>query len=236
MQRRMSLPGFRMRLTTCATVLAVALLAVAPGPAPAADSDQQALVEKAKATFETFLKAPEMGWFRDHLADSYGLVIFPLVLRAGFIFGLEGGSGVLVARKEIPGTWSDPAFYTLASGSFGLQIGAQGAEIILMVRSKKGVSSLLSSSLKLGADIDIALGPVGMGAKVKTASILAFARAKGIFGGVTVNGAVLSTRDEWNNAYYGRRVLPLDIIVLRSVSNKGAKGLLDAVTIATEQP
>jgi len=73
-----------------------------------------------------------------------------------------------------------------------------------------------------------------MGAKVKTASILAFARAKGIFGGVTVNGAVLSTRDKWNNAYYGRRVLPLDIIVLRAVSNKGAKGLVDAVTIATE--
>ncbi len=236
MQQATSHPRLVTRLTTFATVLAVALLTVAPGPAPAADSDQQALVEKAKATFQDFVKDPDMGWFRDHLKESYGIVIFPQVVRAGFIFGAEGGKGVMVAHDDKLG-WSDPAFYFMGSGSFGLQIGVQAAEIILMIKSESGRDALLTGSFKLGGDVDVALGPVGAGAKVKTGSILAFARAKGIFGGITVDGAIVSTQDKWNQAYYDKRgIRPVDILMLRNVHNKQANALIDAVTEVTEFP
>ncbi len=236
MQQTTSHPRLVTRLTTFATVLAVALLASAPGPAAAASSKQQALVEHAKATFQDFVKDPDMGWFRDHLKESYGIVIFPQVVRAGFIFGAEGGSGVMVAHDDKKG-WSDPAFYFMGSGSFGLQIGVQAAEIILMIKSKSGRDALLTGSFKLGGDVDVALGPVGAGAKVKTGSILAFARAKGIFGGISVDGAVVSTQDKWNQAYYDKEgIRPVDILMLRNVHNKQADALIDAVTEVTEFP
>lgn len=236
MQQTTSHPRLVTRLTTFATVLAVALLASAPGPAAAASSKQQALVEEAKATFQDFVKDPDMGWFRDHLKESYGIVIFPQVVRAAFIFGAEGGSGVMVAHDDKKG-WSDPAFYFMGSGSFGLQIGVQAAEIILMIKSKSGRDALLTGSFKLGGDVDVALGPVGAGAKVKTGSILAFARAKGIFGGITVDGAIVSTQDKWNQAYYDKRgIRPVDILMLRNVHNKQADALIDAVTEVTEFP
>jgi lipid-binding SYLF domain-containing protein len=234
MQQATSHPRLVTRLTTFATVLAVALLALAPVPAAAASSKQQALVEKAKATFQDFVKDPDMGWFRDHLKKSYGIVIFPQVVRAAFIFGAEGGSGVLVARDDKLG-WSGPAFYFMGSGSFGLQIGVQVAEIILMIKSESGRDAFLTGSFKLGADTGVALGPVGAGAKVKTGSILAFARAKGIFGGITVNGAVVSTQDKWNQAYYDKRgIRPVDILMIRNVHNKQAKVLVIEVTKATK--
>jgi lipid-binding SYLF domain-containing protein len=236
MQQATSHPRLVTRLTTFATVLAVALLALAPVPAAAASSKQQALVEKAKATFQDFVKDPDMGWFRDHLKESYGIVIFPQVARAGFIFGAEGGKGVMVARDDKLG-WSDPAFYFMGSGSFGLQIGVQVAEIILMIKSESGRDAFLTGSFKLGADTGVALGPVGAGAKVKTGSILAFARAKGIFGGITVDGAIVSTQDKWNQAYYDKRgIRPVDILILRNVHNKQANLLIDAVTEVTEYP
>ncbi|MEE8326334.1 MAG: lipid-binding SYLF domain-containing protein [candidate division NC10 bacterium] len=236
MQQTTSHPRLVTRLTTFATVLAVALLASAPGPAAAASSKQQALVEHAKATFQDFVKDPDMGWFRDHLKESYGIVIFPQVVRAAFIFGAEGGSGVMVAHDDKKG-WSDPAFYFMGSGSFGLQIGVQAAEIILMIKSKSGRDALLTGSFKLGGDVDVALGPVGAGAKVKTGSILAFARAKGIFGGISVDGAVVSTQDKWNQAYYDKEgIRPVDILMLRNVHNKQADALIDAVTEVTEFP
>lgn len=236
MQQTTSHPRLVTRLTTFATVLAVALLALAPGPAAAASSKQQALVEEAKATFQDFVKDPDMGWFRDHLKESYGIVIFPQVVRAAFIFGAEGGSGVMVAHDDKKG-WSDPAFYFMGSGSFGLQIGVQAAEIILMIKSKSGRDALLTGSFKLGGDVDVALGPVGAGAKVKTGSILAFARAKGIFGGISVDGAVVSTQDKWNQAYYDKEgIRPVDILMLRNVHNKQADALIDAVTEVTEFP
>jgi lipid-binding SYLF domain-containing protein len=232
MGERMTYPGLLKLVTTFASFLAVLLFAVAHGGA-AAVSDQQALVDEAKETFENFVNDPNMGWFRDNLKTSEGLVIFPQVLRAGFIFGVEGGSGVAVARDDKLG-WSNPAFYTMASGSFGLQIGAQGAEVILMVKTKKGMDSLVTSSFKLGGDVDVALGPVGAGARAKLASIIAFARAKGIYGGIVVDGAVIATRDSWNQEYYGKEVRPADILLLRKVKNKEATALVQAVTKATK--
>ena len=101
------------------------------------------------------------------------------IRRAGFIFGGAGGNGTLLVRDN-PGNWSYPAFYTVASGSVGLQAGAEVAEVILMIRSQRGADAMLTNSFKLGADASVAVGPVGTGAQVQTSDILAFSRSRGL--------------------------------------------------------
>lgn len=222
-------------LPIIAGILVGVLLALAPVSAGAASaaSDEQQLVDEAKETFDSFVNDPTMGSFNDELKNSQGILIFPRVYRAGFIFGLEGGSGVLVARDPKKG-WSDPAFYTIGAGSFGLQVGIDVAEVVMLVKTQNGMDSLLGSSFKLGVDVQAALG-VGKGGKLKTADILAYARAKGAYIGFTVDGAVVSTRDSYNVAYYDKPdVRPIDILVQRTVRNNGADQLVNAVTNATK--
>ena len=107
----------------------------------------------------------------------------------------------------------------------GLQIGADASEIILMVMTEKGLTAMLSTEFKLGADVSVAAGPVGASAKAQTADVLAFGRSKGAFGGISIEGAVISPRDKWNAAYYGKPVSPVDILVRRTVSNPQADSL-----------
>jgi len=156
------------------------------------------------------------------------VVIYPQVLKAGFILGGSGGTGVLLARDSKTGEWSNPAFYTLGSVSFGLQIGGEAAEVVLLVMSQKGVDSLLTSKFKLGGDTSIALGPVGAGAKADvTADFISFAKSKGLYAGLNLDGSYVDVRDTLNKAYYGKEATPVDIIVKRSVSNKGAAPLIE---------
>lgn len=193
------------------------------------------LVERAKLTFERFMAAGEMGAFRSLLKNAQGVLIAPQVLKGAFIFGASGGSGVLVA-KDRSGKWAGPAFYTLGEGSFGLQIGGEASEIVLLVMSQRGVTALLSDSVKLGVDIGVAVGPVGVGADASTANlsadIITFSKSKGLYGGISLEGAVVVTRGDWNSAYYGRSVKPMDILVRRSVSSPHAESLINAVAKA----
>lgn len=155
------------------------------------------------------------------------------MLKGAFIWGASGGSGVLLVRDEKTGPWIGPAFYTIGGASFGLQIGGQASEVILLVMTDRGVTSLLTNSLKLGADAGVAAGPVGAGVAASTANlsadILSFSRSKGLYGGVSLDGAVVATRGEWNHAYYGKRVAPTDIFVRHDVSNPQAFALIDDV-------
>jgi SH3 domain-containing YSC84-like protein 1 len=186
--------------------------------------DPAALVSDADATLTNFLRDPEMTWFRDNLPSARGVLIVPTFVRAGFIFGGAGGNGTLLAHDNSR-DWSYPAFYTVASGSVGFQAGAEVAEVILMIRSQRGVNAMLSNSFKLGADASVAAGPVGAGAQVQTSDILAFSRSKGLYGGVNLDGSVIAPRDAWNSTYYGRQVRPADILVSRNVSNPQADRL-----------
>jgi lipid-binding SYLF domain-containing protein len=131
--------------------------------------------------------------------------------------------------KDDTGVWSEPAFYTMGTGSFGFQFGVQASEIVLLAMSQRGVESMLSNTFKLGADVSVAAGPVGAGIEgataVLSADMVTFARAKGLFGGISLEGAVIATRDEWNRKYYGRDVRPTDILVKRTVSNPHSAGL-----------
>ena len=201
--------------------------------AAAEPAEQQLLVDKARVTFDTFMKDQNQLWLRENLNQAKGLIIIPSLLKAGFFVGGSGGSGVLIVKDEKTGQWSQPAFYTLGAGSLGIQFGAEAAEIIMMVRTQKAVDALFTSSFKLGADTSIAVGPVGAGVKSNiVADILSFSRTKGAFAGVSLEGSVISTKDKWNAAYYGKALSPADIIVKRSVSNPGAKNLLTSVAKA----
>ena len=191
------------------------------------------LVEKASITLESFVSAGEMDKFRVLLKRARGVFISPQVIRGAFIFGGSGGSGVFMVRDNNRGDWAGPAFYTIGEVSFGLQIGGDASEVIFLAMTERGVTALLSSSVKLGADVGIAVGPVGAGADASTANlsvdILTFSRSKGLYGGASLEGAIVKVREGLNQAYYGKDVSPSDILVARTVTSGQAakiRGLL----------
>jgi lipid-binding SYLF domain-containing protein len=217
--------GAGIRVFAFATILAAMLLVAAAPGAMAADKkeDAQGIVDKARVTLSEFLRDKNYEWLRENIKKAKGVLIYPQVLKAGFIFGGSGGTGVLLTRDSKTEEWSNPAFYTLGSVSFGLQIGGEAAEVVLLVMSQKGVDSLLTSKFKLGGDTSIALGPVGAGAKADiTTDFISFAKSKGLYAGLNLDGSYLDVRDSLNKAYYGKEATPVDIIVKKSVSNKGA--------------
>lgn len=207
------------------------LSACCASPMLAADdfSKPEELVAKATAVYKSFLGDPNMEWFRKNVKKAKGVFIVPQMLKAGFFIGGSGGSGALLAQDSKTGKWSYPAFYTMGSISFGLQVGADASEIILMVMSDKGLQAMLSTEFKLGGDATVAAGPVGATNKAQTADILAFGRSKGAFIGLSVEGAVIAPREKWNTEYYGKPVRPVDILVQQNVENSGADSLRQAL-------
>ena len=215
-------------------VLAAAASLALFAPAAQAQSEQQKLVADAEKELSNFLRDPDMGWLQQNIRRSKALIIAPEILKAGFIFGGSGGRALVVARDPGSGKWVGPAFYVLATGSVGFQAGISVSEGVTMVMTDKGFNSLLATSFKMGGDASVAAGPVGAGAKSDiVADLITFNRAKGVYGGLNFDGTVVTAADDWNQAYYGKKVLPPDILVRGSVSNKGADKLLSEVTAAT---
>ncbi len=200
------------------------------------EGEAQGIVDKARVTFNAFMRDKNYTWLHDSLPNAKGLLIFPQVLKAGFIFGGSGGTGVLVVRDAKTGDWSQPAFYTIGAVTFGLQIGGEAAEVIMMAMSQKAIDSLFSSSFKLGGDTSIALGPVGAGAKGNiTADFISFAKTKGLYAGLNLEGSVVDVRDSLNRAYYGKEVSPVDIVVKKEVNNEGSAELRATVKKAIKK-
>jgi len=215
---------------------ALALLSAAVVPQVWADDAQDArqLVDKARLTFESFQSDPQMGpGLRAIVRKAKGVMIYPQVLRGAFLFGGAGGSGVFLARAKEGDVWSGPAFYTIGQASFGLQAGADASEAVVVALTERGVTALLGSSAKLGANASIAVGPVGAGAEAATANLSAdlvsYTRNKGLYAGVSIEGAVVGARNDWNRSYYGKTVTPTDILVEHKVSNPQAAELIAAV-------
>jgi len=222
-------------------MLVVVTLVVAPVTSAYANDKQEAtqLVEKARLTLDSFMKDDYMGAFRDLLKKAEGVFIAPQVLKGAFVVGASGGNGVLLVRDKKTGHWSAPGFYTIGEASFGLQIGGQASEMILLLMTDRGVTTLLSNSLKLGADAGVAAGPIGMGVSAATANIsadvLSFSRSKGLYGGIALDGAVIAVRKALNDAYYGKTVTPSDIFVLHAVRNPQAERLIEDVSKSAGQ-
>ena len=202
-------------------------------------SEEDILIDKARGTLESFLADPDMGWFRENIRDARGLLIVPQFIKGAFFVGGSGGTGVLVVRDEKTNEWSYPAFFTLGGASFGLQFGGQASEVIVLILTQKGVDSMMSTTMKIGGDASVAVGPVGMGVEGSTApnlsvDLVSFSRAKGLFAGVSLEGAVVAARDAMNTSFYKAPTKTVDIVVRRSVSNPKADPLLDVVKKATK--
>jgi len=219
-------------LLVCAIVLGGAL----PAVAGEAENAQQ-LVDRATKTLNTFVADKDMGpSLKALLKKASGVLIYPRVFRGAFVVGAAGGSGTFVAYDAKAKKWGGPAFYTIGEASFGLQAGGDASEVVLVALTERGMTALLATSAKLGADVGVAIGPVGAGAEAATANlsadIISYSRAKGLYAGISLEGAVVATRDALNKSYYGKEVSPTDILVKRAVSNKKAAGLLSAVSKA----
>ncbi|MCP5366261.1 MAG: lipid-binding SYLF domain-containing protein [Hyphomicrobiales bacterium] len=193
------------------------------------------LVEDAHATLAEFGASGEepMKLFRREMQKAAGVVIFPEVLKAAFVVGGEGGNGVLLARKD-DGTWTYPAFYTMGAGSVGLQIGGQASEIILVLRNKGAVDAVIKNQGKLGGDLEVTVGTIGAGIEGATttnlgADILVFARSAGVYGGLSLEGAVLARRNDWNEAYYADGATATGIVQQGKYANPKADPLRDAL-------
>jgi len=197
----------------------VAVSTVLGVSAPVFAQEQQALVASAQTTFSDFIRDPDMKWIQNNLGRAKGVLIAPEVLKAGFIVGGSGGRAVLYGRDK-DGQWAGPAFYNLGAASVGFQAGVQVSQTVTLVMTDKAFNKLLSDSVKLGGDASVAVGPVGAGANAAVlADFVAFSRSKGLYGGLNLEGSVVSPANDWNNAYYGRSVLPPDIVVRHEVRN-----------------
>jgi len=192
-------------------------------PTFAADAAaQQQLVDKAQLTLEAFASDSQLrDQFKQLRKEARALFIVPQFMRGAFIFGGAGGSGVLIARDEKTGKWGDPVFYNIGSASFGAQIGADVSEMVLVVRTRKGLEEFFTNDFKLGANAGMATGPVGAGMSAQgiAADIVSYARQKGAFAGMALDGAFVSVSNDSNQAYYGKPVRPTDIIVKKEIGN-----------------
>jgi lipid-binding SYLF domain-containing protein len=214
----------------------VAASAALFAPAAMAQSEQQKLVNDAQKSLANFLGDPQMSWLKQNFGRAKAVIIAPEIAKAGFIFGGSGGRAIVVAKDPKTGKWLGPVFYTMATASVGFQAGISVSENVTLVMTDKGFNSLLSTSFKMGGDASVAAGPVGGGAKSDiVADLITFSLAKGVYGGVNLDGTVVTATDDWNQAYFGKKVLPPDVLVRGDVSNKGAAGLLSAVAAAAKK-
>ncbi len=192
------------------------------------------VVNQATETVQRFKRMPDLKAFADHMPTARGIVVLPSVIKGGFMFGGEGGNGVLMVKTQ-DGSWSPPAFYVLGAASLGIQMGLQDTEIILVLRSNGAVRAILDHQGKFGADAGLTIGTIGQGAELSTTAnigldILAFANSKiGFFGGAAFEGAVLARRVDLNEAYYGKGATPRSIVYQGQWHNPHADALRSAL-------
>jgi lipid-binding SYLF domain-containing protein len=218
-------------------LLIAALSALVALAAPASAQEEQGLVDKARVSLESMSAQEDLVEMRRMLAKAHGVLIMPQLIKAGFILGGEGGSGVLLARDVNSGAWSAPAFYTLAAGSIGWQFGGEVSELVLVINTSKGLDAILKSGFKAGIDASVAAGPIGKGIEASTTAnlrndIFAFSRSQGLFAGVSVEGALIQPRERWNEAYYGKKSSPREIVVGGAGPGPGSEALRQALSKA----
>ena len=164
-------------------------------------------VKAAATVLEEIQSAPDTGIPDEVMGSAECVAVVPSMLKAGFVFGARYGRGVASCRTAKG--WSDPAFFTVQGGSFGLQIGGQAVDLVMLIMNKKGMDNLLHSKFKLGADASVAAGPVGRHAAADTdwkmrAQVLSYSRARGVFAGLELNGAVVKIDRESTLEFYGK--------------------------------
>lgn len=195
---------------------------------------EQTLVDRAALTVQEIMTQKVSQDPQYMLRRAKGVMICPRVFKAGFFVGGEGGSCVLLARSG-NGTWSYPTFYDIGSGSFGFQFGVQDSQLLLMIMTNRGLNAVMDSQVRLGANVSVAVASVGAGVQGSTtaavgADIIAFAEARGLFGGVSLEGGVMSARIDENQAYYGQPLAARQIVLQMQGQNPGADPLREVLT------
>lgn len=190
------------KLVLLSAVLTLAPLCWADSPSEAA-ADR---LEHAGAVLHEIMAAPDKGIPEEVLEHAKCIAVVPHMVKGGFIIGAEGGKGVATCRTAAG--WSAPAFFTIGGGSWGLQIGVEGIDLVMILQGDRGMQHLLSSKFQIGADASAAAGPVGRHASADTdwklsTEILTYSRAKGVFAGLTLNGQVIQRDDDSMKAMYG---------------------------------
>ena len=207
----------------CAMLCLFFFLAVfVVSPACADNSKLNIKISEADDLIREIMQIPEQSIPADLLAKAEGIVIFPSVLKGGFIFGARYGTGVALHRDKKTRKWSAPCFYRIAGGSWGLQIGGQVVDLVLVITNERGMKGLLENNFTLGGDAAVSAGPVGRNAEIATdlflkAGIVSYSRSKGLFAGVALDGAVLSPVADANEKYYGKKLTSYDILMANKV-------------------
>jgi lipid-binding SYLF domain-containing protein len=209
------------------TLLQTACSANSPG-------QQQTLVDRAALTVQEMMTQTVSDNPQELMRRAKGVMVCPRIFKAGFFFGGEGGNCLLLARAG-NGTWSYPAFYTIGSGSFGFQFGIEDNQLLMLIMTQHGLSAVLDSQIKLGANAGIAIATIGAGVQGSTttavgADIVAFAASRGLFGGVALEGSVMSTETDWNQSYYGQPFAARQLVIQMQGGNPGADPLRDVLT------
>ena len=206
------------------------VLAISSMAGVVADATEQDTVNRCAAIISQFQQMPEKAIPRDLLQQAKGLAIMSVV-KAGFIFSAKGGQGVVVART--PRDWSGPSFIATGGGGWGLQAGAQVTDFVIVLNSDAAVQAFSrGGNVTIGADVSAAAGPVGRtaaGAVMPTAAVYTYSRSKGLFVGVSLEGAVIGTQRQSNFSYYGRPVRADSILSGVTKSPPGAAPLRRAL-------
>jgi SH3 domain-containing YSC84-like protein 1 len=216
-----------MTALTALALLQTACTANSPG-------EQQTLVDRATLTVQEMMTQTVSDDPRDLLRHAKAVMVCPRIFKAGFFFGGEGGNCVLLARAG-NGTWSYPAFYTIGSGSFGFQFGIEDNQLLMLIMTQHGLNAVLDSQIKLGANAGVAVATLGAGVQGSTttavgADIVAFDASRGLFGGVALEGSVMSTQSDWNQSYYGQPYAARQLVMQMQGGNPGADPLRDVLT------
>jgi SH3 domain-containing YSC84-like protein 1 len=176
---------------------------------PAKESKATDRVQAAADVLNEIESAPDSGIPQEILGRAECVAVVPSMLKGGFVVGAKYGRGLASCRT--PKGWSTPAFFTVKGGSFGFQIGGQAVDLVMLIMNNEGMQRLLSSQVALGADASVAAGPVGRHAEGNTdwkmrAQVLTYSRARGVFAGVSLNGAVLKQDKDSTRDFYGHMV------------------------------
>jgi lipid-binding SYLF domain-containing protein len=195
-------------------------------------------LDHAGAVLHEIMSAPDKGIPEEVLEHAKCIAVVPHLLKGGFIFGAENGRGVATCRTAAG--WSAPAFFTITGGSWGLQIGVEGVDLVMVVQNDRGMQHLINSNFELGVDASAAAGPVGRHASADTdwkleTEVLTYSRARGAFAGITLNGSAIRRDEDSTEAIYGHEISTRRILQGNIAVPQAAHAFLDAVRDAKEQ-
>ena len=189
-------------------------------------------LDNAAKVLHEVMAAPDKGVPNEVMDHAKCVAVVPHMVKGGFVVGAEGGKGVATCRTA--NGWSAPAFFTVAGGSWGLQIGVEGIDLVMIFQNDKGMEHLLNSKFQIGGDASAAAGPVGRHASADTdwkmnEEILTYSRAKGVFAGLTLNGAAVKEDKDTMNAIYGPDVTERSVLTGKVPVPSEAHAFLAAV-------